>query len=532
MATVGLAAFSCTFPDYRFEPVAPDTCDNDILDNGETRVDCGGSCDPCPCIEDDECPGTDQICDDGLCRGECDNGECPPPISCDDEKQNGDETDTDCGGSCDADCAVDQGCKSGEDCIERVCEDEVCQDATCDDGVQNGSEASKDCGRNCPDKCANGEPCMGNVDCEENTCIELECVDPLCDNDRVDVGETGEDCGGNQCPPCDVGFGCETGSDCVTGACDENDKCANPSCDDDVANGDESDVDCGGMDCPDCDDNEKCRSDDDCKSKICNDEDKCQEDSCEDGVTNGEESDRDCGGNCPGCLVGDRCYEDGDCELEICDRDGEAAIGECVSCDDGERNGSELGLDCGGSDCELCQPGDPCTDDAGCVNYLCNDEERCDVGLTLDYQCGQCGATTLDHVKFFVTLHNLSERPIDVRDVTLRYYFDVDLDDATLQRFVLECEYEGSAICGSQSLNAYPTPTDGATHYFETILGLTESIAVGGSAEMILTMRIPAAQPPIELNQRDDYSFADPGGTSYPQITLHRRDALIWGTEP
>lgn len=264
----------------------------------------------------------------------------------------------------------------------------------------------------------------------------------------------------------------------------------------------------------------------------CNEDNECQPAACDDGVQNGDESDLDCGGSCPGCSLTDGCYEDGDCESMICDRSADAPIGECVSCSDGKRNGSELGLDCGGSDCELCQPDAPCIDDRGCVNYLCNDDQRCDVGLTLDYGCGQCGQTTEDHVKFFITLHNLSDTAIDVRDVTLRYYFAVELDDATLQRFTLECEYEDAAICGAQSIKTYPNPTMEATHYFETIIGVTDKIEVGGSADLELTMRIPSAQPKIQLDQGDDYSFAYPGGMTYPKVTLHRRGTLIWGVEP
>src|SRR5688572_5512807 len=81
VAAVGLVAFSCTFPDYTFETEPAETCDNDISDGNETGIDCGGDCTPCPCDEDEDC-GTDEVCEDGDCRGPCANGECPPTPTC------------------------------------------------------------------------------------------------------------------------------------------------------------------------------------------------------------------------------------------------------------------------------------------------------------------------------------------------------------------------------------------------------------------------------------------------------------------
>src|SRR5690349_4894851 len=86
VAVVGLAAFSCTLPDYRFDGVDADTCTNDVLDGNETRVDCGGSCDPCTCEEDEDCTGVDQVCVDGACVSSCQGGECGP--TCVDGEKN------------------------------------------------------------------------------------------------------------------------------------------------------------------------------------------------------------------------------------------------------------------------------------------------------------------------------------------------------------------------------------------------------------------------------------------------------------
>lgn len=70
------------------------SCDDGILNGGETGVDCGGSCPACP------------TCDDGILNGDetgvdC-GGSCPACPTCNDGAQNGEETGLDCGGTCPA----------------------------------------------------------------------------------------------------------------------------------------------------------------------------------------------------------------------------------------------------------------------------------------------------------------------------------------------------------------------------------------------------------------------------------------------
>jgi len=527
VAVVGLAAFSCTLPDYQFDGVDPDTCTNDVLDGNETQVDCGGSCDPCTCEEDEDCTGVDQVCVDGACVSSCQGGECGP--TCVDGETNGDETDEDCGGSCPADCAVGDHCKENSDCEEKVCDGTKCLAAACDDGVKNGSEPAIDCGGECNLKCPNDTPCNSNKDCESATCGDNgKCVKPLCDNGKVDAGESDVDCGGDECPSCNVGDDCNEADDCSEKVCGDDGTCSKPRCDDGAENGVETDTDCGGSTgCPRCDDDATCEKSSDCRSKICTDDKKCQEATCDDGVTNGDESDQDCGGSCSGCPLGGDCDEDGDCAAPMtCDLGSDDP--HCVSCDDGEQNGSELGPDCGGSDCELCQPGDICSADAACLNYLCNDNDRCAPGLTIDYRCGQCGGGTSDHIKFFLILHNLSSAPIDVSDVAVRYYLSTQASEQAIAGFTFECKYEGTASCGAQKLTPYTPSTNSATHVFETVLGVTEEIAPMGSAEVELTIQLKGTS----MTQSDDYSFTDGSVERYEHVTLHRRGTRIWGNEP
>ena len=71
-----------------------DLCANNVKDQDETDVDCGGNiCDPCTefklCNVDDDC-------ESGWCKG---NVKCFEP-SCDDGEKNQDESNVDCGGVC------------------------------------------------------------------------------------------------------------------------------------------------------------------------------------------------------------------------------------------------------------------------------------------------------------------------------------------------------------------------------------------------------------------------------------------------
>ena len=127
-----------------------DPCENEVWDPllGEQWVDCGGSCEPCATnfngLDEGEtgidcgCDGRCGLCGDGLPNGSwtagCGGGiPCP---TCDDMELNGDETGIDCGGS---DC----------DPCECLCD--------CTNGIQDGLEDYIDCGG------PNCEPCASEI---------------------------------------------------------------------------------------------------------------------------------------------------------------------------------------------------------------------------------------------------------------------------------------------------------------------------------------------------------------------------------
>ena len=270
----------------------------------------------------------------------------PPPPTCTDNIQNGQETGVDCGGP---DCAP-------------------CP--TCDDGVQNGNETGIDCGGpdcapcpclaneitltitfdNYPEETAwlitdaggatvasggtyNSEPDGSTLTeqiCLPDGCYDFTITDAYGDGICCQYGSgsyTVTDLSDNSVLASGASFGSnETTNICVSSA-------PPATCDDGVQNGNETGIDCGGPDCAPCA-------------------------SCDDGVQNGSETGIDCGGP--------------DCDP-------------CATCDDGVQNGNETGIDCGGPDCAPCNA---CGDDNPVSFVLAMDDYPSETSWTLTDQNG------------------------------------------------------------------------------------------------------------------------------------------------
>lgn len=120
----------------------------------------------------------------------------------------------------DADCGPDQRCQDGA-CVPDSAT------ASCDDGRQNGSETDIDCGGPACPACADGQSCAADGDCQSGFCDAGSCSPQAdhCSNDSRDAGETDVDCGGADCPPCPLAAGCLADADCYSGLC-QQDSCA------------------------------------------------------------------------------------------------------------------------------------------------------------------------------------------------------------------------------------------------------------------------------------------------------------------
>lgn len=160
------------------------------------------------------------------------------------------ETDVDCGGVCGATCEDGEQCAEDDDCVSNYCDHETktCTTPSCDDEMQNGDESDIDCGGSCGANCQEGQRCDDDGDCASQICDPdaLVCVTPdQCDNGVLDEGETGVDCGGVCGATCMNGELCDDDGDCKSGYCDvDTMTCENPTCEDGVENGNETDADC------------------------------------------------------------------------------------------------------------------------------------------------------------------------------------------------------------------------------------------------------------------------------------------------
>ncbi len=207
------------------------------------NADCNtNKCDAGKCIErgckaDVDC-GKNLKCD-------LDTRMCYLPPSCKDDIKNQDETDIDCGGSCGA-CGLTKACKANTDCGSGNCAEGFCAEMGCTRNTDCGGNlvcnrttkqcvepavcmAISDCvgGLTCikgycviPDSCTSNTDCGGGLECSEGLCIPpASCADGIKNQDETDV-----DCGGS-CKACVVGKDCDVANDCHTAVC-ENGKCA------------------------------------------------------------------------------------------------------------------------------------------------------------------------------------------------------------------------------------------------------------------------------------------------------------------
>jgi hypothetical protein len=101
--------------------------------------------------------------------------------------------------------------------------------------------------------------------------------------------------------------------------------------------------------------------------------DVCTAPSCEDGEKNGGEVGVDCGAVCPkGCAPGEPCGTAADCDSKICSGPPGGLVCAVPSCFDGVPNGGEPAWDCGGPCAQKCPPLFPCFVDTDCMGSLCD----------------------------------------------------------------------------------------------------------------------------------------------------------------
>lgn len=91
---------------------------------------------------------------------------------------------------------------------------------------------------------------------------------------------------------------------------------------------------------------------------------------CSNGERDGGETDVDCGGVCQPCDNGSDCEVNDDCKSGTCYEQ----TCQLETCVDGEKSPGETGMDCGGDDCPKCAPGGGCEGDSDCTSGICTDD--------------------------------------------------------------------------------------------------------------------------------------------------------------
>ena len=386
-ALVGVLSFvgGCT-PEYN--TATAERCTNGKTDGDETDVDCGGSCKACEvtqrcnqnadcgsgttCIENTQNSVCPEVKDDPTkISANCRNNATCFDTDCHDNKQDNGETDVDCGGGSCPTCKATQHCQQSSDCkYGNPCLQGTCYDAGCNNGKQDGNETGVDCGGDqCP-ACEALSGCKTTSDCKTgNTCIGSICYGSTCENKSLDAPETDIDCGGGVCPACAASKHCVQNTDCTTGNVCIAGTCYVDTCSDDKIDASETDKDCGGPDCPVCTKGKTCNSSSDCEDSTPCTNNKCGDPKCFDGTQDESETDKDCGGTCAPCAVDKNCNVHADCETLNC------SGGTCkpATCSDGSQNQGESGVDCGdpNNQCDRCDTGKTCTDDANCASIHC-----------------------------------------------------------------------------------------------------------------------------------------------------------------
>lgn len=159
----------------------------------DTQCEDGASCiegaclDPC---EQVQCSGS-MSCYRGVCYEACDQqGDCDESARCaEDRCLPLDCSTVSCGSDQICYFGVCYGfCDSDDQCVEEgeVCVSNACAVPSCDDGLQSGDQTDVDCGGSC-DPCPASRQCLQDSDCESQRCEEGRCASG-CDEDALPFG--------------------------------------------------------------------------------------------------------------------------------------------------------------------------------------------------------------------------------------------------------------------------------------------------------------------------------------------------------
>jgi hypothetical protein len=142
---------------------ASSQCTDQRKDGVETDIDCGGANSCARCALSQGCQlNTD--CASNACNVAthlCVSSQCT------DQQKDGLETDIDCGGGICSKCSLGLKCSLDTDCSSNACDAQslTCVSNQCSDHRQDGTETDIDCGGNSCSACLVGQHCLANSDC-------------------------------------------------------------------------------------------------------------------------------------------------------------------------------------------------------------------------------------------------------------------------------------------------------------------------------------------------------------------------------
>ncbi len=296
-----------------------------------------------------------------------------------------------CGGGTTCTVGDPQSCPApATECSTRTCDTGCCGTSNVQGGTatMNGQTAG-DCMQQVCD--GNGGVMMQNDDNDvpddSNPCTADSCNNGAAVHAPMAgtcmIGSTPGVCGDPAGAAKGTCVACNTSADCTSPmVCDTTaNMCVAASCADNMKDGSETDKDCGGT-CGGCAVGLVCSGNTDCLSSYCK-AGICTAPTCSDSAINGNETDTDCGGTgfggqaaCPKCADTKKCAANSDCVNSFCDLTAATPTCKTPSCTDGQKNGTETGLDCGGSTCDMagktCAVGLACVNATDCTSGFCN----------------------------------------------------------------------------------------------------------------------------------------------------------------
>ncbi|HEY4106710.1 MAG TPA: hypothetical protein VGM44_22575, partial [Polyangiaceae bacterium] len=255
LALLALVAASCTVPNFEISNDAgagASHCTNLVSDEGETGVDCGGTCPGCA-------PGGTCVVNNDCLNNQCIAGICQD-ASCTDSALSGSETDVDCGGGACTGCSAGLRCVINRDCASGVCLTGACAQASCSDKVLNQDETDVDCGGSSCPACVPGQHCKLPTDCAGGDCTgglcTLTCLDGKgnCDGDASNGCETNLKTDADHCGACETPCSLPHATAACTGGSCTIATCIAPfaDCDGDPTNGCEVNTSSDPLNCNAC----------------------------------------------------------------------------------------------------------------------------------------------------------------------------------------------------------------------------------------------------------------------------------------